>query len=478
MNAQVETDYNIQATDINNQFTDINVQSTTLEESAQLNDINVQTTTDYNIENNANIAESTNININQYVNQGEIINESVPTILTNQEETTQNIDPSLLRPSLKILQPKITQTVLPPLAPQGETYNYQQFGNFTQNMGTTEFETVQTGMETNTQMEVPLTENVPIVEQELNKQEVEIKEEEQPIQGELKIESNEEELIQLREENKKMKQELSELKTISSQIQELNQLKAQIEEMNKKQEQLIESSNLKQKEGEDEKEEKEEKDEKEEKEEKEENEEKEEKELEQEQEQEEQNIKNSKQDVSCSAESKQKVVQVKGDIITDIKELELITRKINKMNKKITLNLLYKATVDSDKAASFHEKCDKAKSSLVLVETDKGKRFGGFTTCSWEGDCIEKKDPDAFVFSLDKMACYDNIHGEDAIGCYPKFGPIFMGCQIRIFDNAFTKGGTTYEKGLNYNTEEDFELTGGDRVFGVKDIEVYEVIAE
>ena len=171
-------------------------------------------------------------------------------------------------------------------------------------------------------------------------------------------------------------------------------------------------------------------------------------------------------------------VTVKGDIIHDINELELITKKINHKNQKLTLNLLYKATADSDKAAAFHAKCDDAKSSIVLIETDKGKRFGGFTKCSWSGDCIEKKDEEAFVFSLDKMKTYDNIPGDDAIGCYPKFGPIFLGCQIRIYDKAFEKGGTTFERGLNFDTEEDFELTGGDRQFNVKEIEVYEVIYE
>ena len=169
---------------------------------------------------------------------------------------------------------------------------------------------------------------------------------------------------------------------------------------------------------------------------------------------------------------------IQGQIIHDSEELELITKKINKLNQKLTLNLLYKATADSDKAAAFHAKCDDAKSTIVLVETDKGKRFGGYTSCSWSGDCINKKDEEAFVFSLDKMKTYDSIPDEDAIGCYPKFGPIFLGCQIRIFNNAFTKGGTTYEQGLNYKTEEDYELTGGDRVFNVKEIEVYEVIKE
>jgi len=172
------------------------------------------------------------------------------------------------------------------------------------------------------------------------------------------------------------------------------------------------------------------------------------------------------------------VKEVKGDIIHDMNELEMITKKINKENKRIIINLLYKASADSDSASVFHEKCDGANNTIVLVETTDGKRFGGYTTKSWKGNCIEKADTDAFIFSFDKMKTYDNIPGDDAIGCYPKFGPIFLGCQIKIFDNAFTKGGTTFEKELNFNTEEDYELTGGSRTFGVKDIEVYEVIIE
>ena len=177
-------------------------------------------------------------------------------------------------------------------------------------------------------------------------------------------------------------------------------------------------------------------------------------------------------------EDKSEQTIVKGEIIHNMEELELIIRKINKSSTKITLNLLYKASADNDKASEFHKRCNKAKCTLVLIETDKGKRFGGYTTCSWKGKCLDKKDDEAFVFSLDKMKVYSVIPGENAIGCYPKFGPIFLGCQIRIYDNAFTKGGSTFKKGLNYNTEEDYELTGGDRLFNIKDIEVYEVIQQ
>ena len=167
---------------------------------------------------------------------------------------------------------------------------------------------------------------------------------------------------------------------------------------------------------------------------------------------------------------------IRGDIIENANELELLTRKIcqNKY-KKISLNLLYKAIVDSDKAEIFHKKCDSANSTLVLVKSANGKRFGGFTSCKWEGKSIEKKDEKAFIFSLDKMKIYNVIPGEDAIGCYPNFGPVFLGCQIRIYNDFFKNGGTTFEKGLNFDTQEDYELTGGLKKFGVKDIEVYSV---
>ena len=137
--------------------------------------------------------------------------------------------------------------------------------------------------------------------------------------------------------------------------------------------------------------------------------------------------------------------------------------------------MLYKATVDTDKAQVFHNKCDWASKTLVLIESKNGKRFGGYTTCNWEGDCIEKNDDNAFVFSLDKMKTYQILPDEEAIGCYPKYGPVFLGCQIRIFDEFFKNGGTTFEGGITYDTEEDYELSGGEQKFDVKEIEVYEV---
>ncbi len=165
----------------------------------------------------------------------------------------------------------------------------------------------------------------------------------------------------------------------------------------------------------------------------------------------------------------------RGTIIRDRSELEMIVNKINKYNTGIKIDLIYKASVDSDKAYAFHQSCDNSSSTIVLIETFNGKRFGGFTSQSWAGDCVDKKDPNAFIFSLDKMETYDVIPEKEAIGCYPDFGPVFLGCQIRVYDNAFSKGGSTFEKGVTYLTNEDYELTGGEKLFKIKEIEVYEV---
>ena len=165
----------------------------------------------------------------------------------------------------------------------------------------------------------------------------------------------------------------------------------------------------------------------------------------------------------------------KGKIIQNKDELEFLTRRISQLYRRITLNLIYKATVDSDRAEIFHEKCDKANSSIILIESGNGRRFGGFTTCNWEGNNINKNDDNAFVFSLDKMRIYNIIPGEEAIGCYRNYGPVFLGCQIKIYDEAFTRGGTTFLKRQTYKTSEDYELSGGLKNFSIKEIEVYEV---
>ena len=165
---------------------------------------------------------------------------------------------------------------------------------------------------------------------------------------------------------------------------------------------------------------------------------------------------------------------LKGKIFHDMSELEFISSKIHENQYKIYFNLLYKASIDNDRSFTFHKKCDSSQTTLILLETQKGCRFGGFTKRTWRGGDVEKNDNEAFLFSLNKMKIYNLVKGNKAIGCYPRLGPFFIG-GFKIFDNSLTKGGCTFVKGLNYELDKDFELNNGEENFKIKDLEVYEI---
>ena len=146
------------------------------------------------------------------------------------------------------------------------------------------------------------------------------------------------------------------------------------------------------------------------------------------------------------------------------------------MNKSIkSIKLLYRASTDGDSAKDFHSKCDGKANTVTFVKSKNGRRFGGFSNKEWNSNGQWITDNNAFVFSLETNLIYPIMKSEPAIGCYPKFGPVFFGCQIRIYDEFFTKGGTTCHKGLNYKTTKDYELNNGEQKYLIKDIEIYSI---
>ena len=171
-----------------------------------------------------------------------------------------------------------------------------------------------------------------------------------------------------------------------------------------------------------------------------------------------------------------RVIGIEKNIIKHPGELDEISSRIQRiLNKKnIKYKILFRSNIDGDAATVFHEKCDKIKNTLILIKASGNKRFGGFTTETWDGNDINKKDEKSFIFSIDKMKIYDIIPGENAINCNPDLGPVFLG-QIKLLDNFFTQGGTTSTKGKNFKTLEDFEITDGAEKFGVQEVEVYQI---
>jgi hypothetical protein len=102
---------------------------------------------------------------------------------------------------------------------------------------------------------------------------------------------------------------------------------------------------------------------------------------------------------------KTKKIFEKSTIIENDFEKRLLISFIKENDKtktEIFPVLLFKSSVDGDSSQKFHEKCDFNGATLTLVRSETGRRFGGYTSISWDkniGDYNAKGDN--FIFSLD-----------------------------------------------------------------------------
>ena len=115
------------------------------------------------------------------------------------------------------------------------------------------------------------------------------------------------------------------------------------------------------------------------------------------------------------------------------------------------MNLLFSSSKDGDSKDSVHKKIDGKENVLLFVETQKGRKFGGYTKIGFDSSNEHKNDDEAFLFSFDKLKTYDNINkGGWAIFCNTKELPWFYSKQgnynIRIDNNFFSKVGTQQKK--------------------------------
>ena len=98
--------------------------------------------------------------------------------------------------------------------------------------------------------------------------------------------------------------------------------------------------------------------------------------------------------------------------------METIKAKVNKVPKNSNLLFSTNNENDDDSAQTFHEKCDDVKNTLILIQATNGRRFGGFTTQTWnDNNGSFKEDQKAFLFSLDNMEAYHK-NNRDSYGIY------------------------------------------------------------
>jgi hypothetical protein len=150
--------------------------------------------------------------------------------------------------------------------------------------------------------------------------------------------------------------------------------------------------------------------------------------------------------------------------------------------------LIYRGSKDGFEASSFHLKCDKQPNTLIIIKSEHGNVFGGYTEQDWTSTESSKTDNNSFIFSLInkdnkplKLKCLDALK---AICCSFDHGPIFgLGPGIRIDDNSNQNQVSLSNLGITScvykhpyypdNSLEAKSFLAGSRLFKVLEIEAY-----
>jgi hypothetical protein len=168
----------------------------------------------------------------------------------------------------------------------------------------------------------------------------------------------------------------------------------------------------------------------------------------------------------------------------------IILQETDKVNELMVLcgfssnqkfSLIYRESQDGFEAAKFHAKCDDKPNTFIIVKSQNGNVFGGYTEQSWSGN-DSKNDSNAFIFSLiNKINRPLKIKSNSSsINCDVDSGPCF---GFEDFHISKKKGGdfTNYSNfGCSYphpdfeiGTNEASNFLAGSQFFQFSEIEVF-----
>jgi len=140
---------------------------------------------------------------------------------------------------------------------------------------------------------------------------------------------------------------------------------------------------------------------------------------------------------------------------------------------------IFRGTRDGFTAAKFHEKCDKSKPTVTIVQSNFDKVFGGFTDTAWTVTNNYVNTTGAFIFSLTDKQKYNLKANMQQYAKYTNsaylatFGggfDFYLCDSCNTVNSSYSNFGHSYE--MNSKTKES--LVGGYN-FTVKEVEVFEL---
>jgi hypothetical protein len=121
---------------------------------------------------------------------------------------------------------------------------------------------------------------------------------------------------------------------------------------------------------------------------------------------------------------------------------------------------IYVASIDGDRAADFHDKCDGKGPTVVIVETTDGHIFGGYTDISWDDERGTITSSTSFLFQLRPNFSQHGIkEGQEgnAVVHNSNLGPTFGLYDLVIKDQALSAR-DSYLKETSYDNIYESEI--------------------
>ena len=156
--------------------------------------------------------------------------------------------------------------------------------------------------------------------------------------------------------------------------------------------------------------------------------------------------------------------------------LESFIKENDNTKKEILPNLLFKASVNGDNSQDFHKKCDYMGATITIVQSETGRRFGGYTSICWDKNISNYSTKGVnFLFSLDSRKYYKNISGSNHTYHNSSYGPTFGGGHDLCIVSGCLNNQSSYVGKSSYDTSSNYELNGGVQSFKVIDYEVFQI---
>ena len=145
------------------------------------------------------------------------------------------------------------------------------------------------------------------------------------------------------------------------------------------------------------------------------------------------------------------------------------------------IKLLYRSSIHGDNTKTLHELCDNKQNILIIIKSDSGYLFGGYSKIGFKTNNENKEliDNHSFLFSITKQKIYPVINNRPVI-CHYKNDFGFCFYQSIYFYDSFTKKNGNHISKLmknNFNGISDiYEINGGKDDFKIEELEVYQLL--